>query len=503
MPKRKRRLIRNEEGVLVDEVAICQHQREATRKAEKEKAAKVQARRRKGKATRPNYKSMPEADYIILQCNNWYATARDEDIEDRGFWNEEQWGIFCEVYESLKNPCRPMHPIDFDHLRSKTYFAEAISVVEKMGLMGLASIQCNYNPGLIKQFYATLVILPNAQKSMKWMTGEHECTSDFSTFASLLGYGYDGDTPVGHRIHNPRTKPVKDKLYDLYDSIGTVGFIQGLLPLYDQLVCIFRENIAPSGGNNDAIRTSLVDLLAFSHECATSTNPAEDFSLDVMDFIFYEIKDAIIQRNTVPYAPYIMLLIKHALGDYDIHDDCVEHLVKKMYVKRKATSAPSAAYPGTFMADARTSATARYQRTAASAMSREVRKLSWFERNVLCMKVEIHRENCQAYVERKSIHDTQQLILHHLSGAQTADPTPTTPMPYDAWNTNRFNWVDMQKHLFDAPDAPVGGARAEAEEDFEAEDEDARADDGDGGEDDEAGADYDDVNSGDFGDWED
>jgi hypothetical protein len=29
-----------------------------------------------------------------------------------------------------------MHPIDFDHLRSKTYFDEAISVVEKMGLMG-------------------------------------------------------------------------------------------------------------------------------------------------------------------------------------------------------------------------------------------------------------------------------------------------------------------------------------------------------------------------------
>jgi hypothetical protein len=81
-----------------------------------------------------------------------------------------------------------MHPIDFDHLCSKTYFDEAVSMVEKMGLMRLANIQCNYNPGLIKQFYAILVILPNPQKSMKWMTGEHECTSDFSVFASLLGY---------------------------------------------------------------------------------------------------------------------------------------------------------------------------------------------------------------------------------------------------------------------------------------------------------------------------
>jgi hypothetical protein len=85
LPKRKRRLILNEEGVLVDEVVIRQRQREAARKAEKEKAAKAQARCRKGKATRPNYKSMPEAEYILVRRNNWYATARDEDIEDRGF----------------------------------------------------------------------------------------------------------------------------------------------------------------------------------------------------------------------------------------------------------------------------------------------------------------------------------------------------------------------------------------------------------------------------------
>jgi hypothetical protein len=89
MPKRKRRLVRNKEGVLIDEVAIRQRQREAARKAEKEKAAMVQARRRKGKATRPNYKSMPEAEYILVRRNNWYASPRDEDIEDRGFWNEE------------------------------------------------------------------------------------------------------------------------------------------------------------------------------------------------------------------------------------------------------------------------------------------------------------------------------------------------------------------------------------------------------------------------------
>jgi hypothetical protein len=214
----------------------------------------------------------------------------------------------------------------------------------------------------------------------------------------------------------------------------------------------------------------------------------------VTDFIFYEIKDAIIQRNTVPYAPYIMLLIKHAVGDYDINDDYVEHLVKKMYIKRKKTPAPSTAFHSTFMADARSSASTHDQRAAASAMSREVRKLSWFERNVLCMKVEIHRGNYQAYVERKTIQDTQQLILHHLSGAQTADPTRTAATSYEAWNTDRYNWVDMQKHLFATPDAPIGDTHAEAEEDME--DEDAGGDD-DVGRDDYA------EGSNDIDDWED
>jgi hypothetical protein len=81
--KRKCWFITNEEGVLVDEVAICQCQRHAARKAEKEKQAKASACR-KGKATRPNYKSMPKPNYIVVRRNDWYtATPRDEEIEDR------------------------------------------------------------------------------------------------------------------------------------------------------------------------------------------------------------------------------------------------------------------------------------------------------------------------------------------------------------------------------------------------------------------------------------
>jgi hypothetical protein len=319
---------------------------------------------------------------------------------------------------------------------------------------------------------------------MKWMSGENYCEVDFSVFASLLGYAFDGENPVGHRVYSPGMKPDKDKLVDFYDSTGVVGFIDGLLSLYDQLVHIFRENIAPSGGNNDVIRTSLVDLVYLAHECATSSDPNEDFTLDVMDFIYHEIKDAIIQRNTLPYAPYIMFLIKHCLKEFDLSDDCEVHAVKRHYMKRKKNStAPSTAYPSAFMADARTSAPTRAQMAAATAMKREVNKLTWFERNVLCMKVEIHRENYQAYVERKAIQDTQQLILHRLSGAQTDEPIPTPTTSYAAWNTDRYNWCDMEQHLFAPPDAPARDEEEEIEKADEAMDDDPAADGSNGSDD--------------------
>jgi hypothetical protein len=46
-----------------------------------------------------------------------------------------------------------MHPIDLDHLRSKTYFDDAVSVLEKLGLTELATLKCNFNPHLIMQFF--------------------------------------------------------------------------------------------------------------------------------------------------------------------------------------------------------------------------------------------------------------------------------------------------------------------------------------------------------------
>jgi hypothetical protein len=80
---------------------------------------------------------------------------------------------------------------------------------------------------------------------------------------------------------------------------------------------MFRENISPSGGNQDAIRAALVELMYLSHRCFVSTDPNEDFKLDVMHYIFNEMHDAMLSKRTPPYAPYIMLLINEKVKDMD------------------------------------------------------------------------------------------------------------------------------------------------------------------------------------------
>ena len=83
----------------------------------------------------------------------------------------------------------------------------------------------------------------------------------------------------------------------------------------------FRDTIAPSGGNNDAIRASLVELLYFAHEMAHDERVGQHCNIDVMDFIYREMYEAMVSRTSIPYAPYIMMLIKGTLRDQKFSDD--------------------------------------------------------------------------------------------------------------------------------------------------------------------------------------
>ena len=75
-----------------------------------------------------------------------------------------------------------------------------------------------------------------------------------------------------------------------------------------------------------------MDLLLFAHEVANSEEPDVDYSLDVMDYIYHEMYDAMINRYTIPYAPYIMILINEKMQEYDLSKNLVEHKLDRKSV---------------------------------------------------------------------------------------------------------------------------------------------------------------------------
>jgi hypothetical protein len=204
---------------------------------------------------------------------------------------------------------------------------------------------------------------------MMWMTGCTPCEANFHRFVELLGYPFRG----GHRLHHPNRSD-KDFLVNLYSEEGVVGTTTGLLPLYDRLLRLFWDNISPSGGNRDAICGTLVDLLVLAGEYAEDEEE-KDYTIDVMDYIFHEIFDAMVNRTTMPYAPYIQLLIDSAAVTKDLSQyPRVDHKVKKTYVKRKL-AAPTA---GSFIRDALSSGTAHGRSASSPFIQKDVKKLNWF-----------------------------------------------------------------------------------------------------------------------------
>ena len=141
------------------------------------KKKQVAHRTKKLKETRPNYLTMNPIDYARVRQSNWYTSMpRDDDIEDPNFWCMEQIYIYNDIYKHYNHPIRPMQPYRMRDIKAKASYAQAADVIEQMGLVSLIEKQCPYNVEMILQFFSTLVIESDHQRTMKWMSGRTLCT---------------------------------------------------------------------------------------------------------------------------------------------------------------------------------------------------------------------------------------------------------------------------------------------------------------------------------------
>jgi hypothetical protein len=118
-----------------------------------------------------------------------------------------------------------MHVLDISHLEKKhEYFGDALEITKRLGLYHLMGIRCH--------FYATLSFENDEAITFKWMTSNTMHQSNFYEFAKLLNYGFQGHSvPVGHHVHHYGAHLDKKRLAPLYFYKGTIGTIDGLLPL--------------------------------------------------------------------------------------------------------------------------------------------------------------------------------------------------------------------------------------------------------------------------------
>jgi hypothetical protein len=217
---------------------------------------------------------------------------------------------------------------------------------------------------------------------------------------------------------------------------------------------MFWESISPAGGNRDAIRLALVELMYLSHRCYMSEDPNEDFSLDVMHYIFNEMHDAMISKRTPPYAPYIMLLILEKVKDMDFSKGNSEHKIKHMNVikpkdekkKKEAQARGKKLIPKDDDDVEMDDPSSPVHKTSTAGSSRSKKKLSWWQHALLCMNVAIHKKNYATYEERKAIIHTQKSLFREIQLIQdptaqlspiSAEPTYT---PYAQWQDD--NGVD-------------------------------------------------------------
>ena len=136
--------------------------------------------------------------------------------------------------------------------------------------------------------------------------------------------------------------------------------------------------------------------------------------------------------------------------DYNFSSsDLVPHDFKKLYVKKTVVKPPprpstTSAPGGSFMGDARRAAATS---THVPTTHGHVKKLNWFQRNILCMNVDIRKEQYTAYKDRRQLEYKQDLILHHASGSP-APAALSDPLTFAQWNQGSLApWTQIDHDL--------------------------------------------------------
>jgi hypothetical protein len=347
-----------------------------------------------------NLKKLSKQEYREFHLTHFNSKLKDNSSEF--FWRSEHEMICKQVYAPMSTNFFAMKYICI-HLPFKVeYFHDALWVTEKLGLHQLLSIKQDYCPNLIQKFYATLDFVTQDNVGMTWMTNEVRRFSTFACFGQLLGYTFLGlEILNGQQMHVNTSEYNKENLAPLSAHGSSPEETSNLLALYNMLLRIFRANISPRGGKNDAIRGGLMNFLHFAYEAYEEGEICANKKIDVIHYIFSEMHSAMIEKKVPPYAPYIMKLILDKADDKDNIEE--EILFEGMEQHQQSSSTRTTlwlATPSEDLGGNRYASGSIRENTdpPSGQMGRELNKLKWWRRAMFCMNNDVHQTKYRDYV---------------------------------------------------------------------------------------------------------
>src|SRR3954467_8018212 len=169
-------------------------------------------------------------------------------------------------------------------------------------IIPLCQFSYKYNEDLVMQYYATVFFMNDDARTMRWMSGTAVCSAPFAKFAEIIPYQFYTELhPDFERVSE--TGRDKDEIAFAYkqEKSFVIGSIKDLLPTYDTPRHILRYTLTLKASDSHNLRSSMLDIFLMLKYRK---------KVDVLDTMFFEIRECVRLRKLLMYAPFIQALIE-------------------------------------------------------------------------------------------------------------------------------------------------------------------------------------------------
>ncbi|KAE8779020.1 hypothetical protein D1007_47998 [Hordeum vulgare] len=116
--------------------------------------------------------SLKSKEFWMFCKLNPYVDPQQPSMLNNPFWIQKQLSIFNDILKPRENLYVPhVKSIDVEHMQhNERYFRTALSLCEKMGMLGIIQFNTDFDVELIAVFFAMVHLGTDGARNLQWMT---------------------------------------------------------------------------------------------------------------------------------------------------------------------------------------------------------------------------------------------------------------------------------------------------------------------------------------------